>query len=406
MPTLSAAIRADPQPPRPLGANLLELWHLDPAITFLNHGSFGAVPRAVLEAQSAWRQRLESRPVEMLDRRRDEFFAEAKGSIGRFLDMKPQNFGFVVNATSGVNAVLRSIDLRAGDELLTTTHVYNAVRQTMRYIAERAGATYREALLPLPVASAGEVMQAIVQALSPRTRLLVIDHVTSPSAMVLPIGEIVMEVQRRGVDVLVDGAHAPGMIPLDIETISAAYYTANLHKWVCAPKGSAFLWVRPDRQAMIHPCTISHFLGNGLVEEFGWQGTRDLSPWLSAPAAIEFFERRFGWDRVLRHNHELAVWAQTLLARRWGVHPLTPPDGSMTGSMTSVPLPESARHRFDSAEALQAAILDRFRIEVPIMDRCGQWWLRASCQVYNSPDQYERLATAVADLAAGQLASA
>ena len=179
--------------------------------------------------------------------------------------MRPEDFGFVGNATDGVNAVLRSMDLRAGDELLTTDHVYHAIRQAMRYVAGRAGATVRELPVPLPVESADQIANAVLAGLSPRTRLLVIDHVTSPTALVFPIERIIAGSAERGVDVLVDGAHAPGMLPLDVGRLGAAYYAGNLHKWVCAPKGSAFLWARPDLQANVHPLVISHFLSEGFT---------------------------------------------------------------------------------------------------------------------------------------------
>ena len=385
-------------PPQPLGEDPLSHWWLDPSITFLNHGCFGAAPRAVLEAQTRWREQLEARPVELLERRRDELLGRARETVGRFLGADPADLGFVTNATGGVNAVIRSLRFGDGDELLTTTHVYSAVRQTMRYLAGRAGARHVEMELPLPIRSPDDVVDAVAGALSERTRLLVIDHVTSPTAVLLPVGRIIELCAQRGVDVLVDGAHAPGMVDLDLGRLGPAYYTGNLHKWVCAPKGAALLWVRRDRHGGIHPNTISHFLDEGLVREFGWQGTRDITAWLGAAESIEFMERTFGWARLRRHNHELAVWAQALLAQAWQVEPGTPADGSMLGSMATVPLPPEAARRFESAETLQARLYEQYRIEVPVIVWGDRWWVRASCQVYNTPAQYERLAKAVVEL--------
>ncbi len=387
-----------PSPPASLGQDLLSRWALDRSITFLNHGTFGAAPRAVLDAQVAWRQRLEARPIELLDRRRAELLTPAAEAVGRFIGARPRDFGFVSNATGGANAVLRSLRHAAGDELVTTYHVYNAIRQTMKYVAAQAGATSIEVRIEVPVRGPDDLVDPIAEAIGDRTRLVVIDHVTSPTAIRVPVERIVALCADRGVDVLVDGAHAPGMLDLDVQGLGAAYYTGNLHKWVCAPKGAAFLWVRPDRQAGIHPGTISHFLDQGFTAEFGWQGTRDITAWLCAKDAIEFMAG-FGWDRVRRHNHELAVWVQAMLASRWSVEPVTPPDGSMTGSMVTLPLPAAARRAHASVKALQARLYDEHRIEIPVMEWDGAWWIRASCQIYNLPRQYEALADAVLELA-------
>ncbi|MHC4081013.1 MAG: aminotransferase class V-fold PLP-dependent enzyme [Planctomycetota bacterium] len=387
-------------PPKALGADLRSLWYLDPSVVFLNHGSFGATPRPVLEAQTAWRRRLEANPVKFLDRRGPSVIDEAKQVVGRFVGAGSANFGFVTNATNGINAVLRSLRFAPGDELVTTDHVYNAIRQTMRHVARQADARAVEVEIPLPIRSADDVVEPLAATLCDRTRLVVLDHVTSPTAVVFPVEQILSLCAKRGVDVLVDGAHAPGMIDLDVEGFGAAYFAGNLHKWVCGPKGAAFLWVRPDLQSGIHPNTISHFLDDGLPAEFGWQGTRDITAWLCAAEAIDFMDRTLGWDRIRRHNHELAVWAQALLCERWGAEPSTPLDGSMLGSMVTVALPPQAPQHFESTRALQAWLYDKHRIEIPVIEWAKKWWIRASCQVYNTPDQYEFLADAVTELIA------
>jgi len=383
-----------------LGPDMLSHWLLDPAITFLNHGCFGATPRGVLEAQTAWRERLETHPVELLDRGRRDLLAGPKRAVGSFIGADPDDFGFVTNATGGVNAVLRSLRFEPGDEIVTTDHVYNAVHQTLRYISRASGARTIQVAVPLPVAGPDQVTEAIAAALTDRTRLVLVDHIGSSTGVVFPVKQVVALCDSRGIDVLVDGAHGPGMVELDVAGLGAAYYTGNLHKWVCAPKGAAFLWVRPDRQSGVHPNTISHFLDEGLAEEFQWQGTRDITAWLCAPDAIDFM-RQFGWAQVRRHNHELAVWAQTMLSRRWQVAASTPADGSMLGSMATLPLPGGLQERFADVAALQRRLYDLDHIEVPIIEWNHRWWVRVSCQVYNDRGQYERLGEAVMEHATG-----
>jgi isopenicillin-N epimerase len=389
-------VPAQADPPKPIRPDIASEWMLDASIDFMNHGSFGARPRVVLEAQARRRAEFEARPIEWLDRRRNGLIEEAKRALGPFLGVAPNDMGFVTNATGGINAVLRSLEIQRGEELLTTNHVYNAVRQTMRHVANRAGATYRELNIPLPVRSADQIIEAIEAALSRTTRILVVDHITSPTALVLPVQRIVESCARRNIDVLIDGAHAPGMLRLNVEAIGAAYYAANLHKWLSAPPGAAFLWVRPDKQAGVHPTTISHFLDEGFAKEFSWQGTRDISPWLCAADAWDYFNC-LGWQRVMQHNHQLAVWAQSMLCHRWEVEPVTPVDGSMIGSMVTVLLPrqESLRKGFADHLALRDEFYGKHRLEVPVVDWDGRWWVRPCCQVYNRAEQYERLAEVV-----------
>ncbi len=379
-------------PPSSLAPDIKAEWLLDPRITFLNHGSFGATPRVVLDEQTKWLRRLEAEPIEMLNRRRDALQDAAKKEIGKFLGMQPANFGMVTNATDGINAVLRSLNFKPGDELLTTTHVYNAVRQAMRFVAGRTGAAYREIDVPTPVASAGQIERIVIDALTPATRLLVIDHVTSPTALVFPVERIAAACGSRGVDVLVDGAHAPGMLPLNVEQIGAAYYAGNLHKWVCAPKGSAFIWVRPDRQAEIHPLIVSHFFNQGFAAEFSWQGTRDISSWLATPKAIEFLGS-IGWERLRAHNNGLAKWAQAILCEHWSVTPLSPLDGSLLGSMCTIPLPAPLNQMSEPAiKQFQQKLYDQERIEVPFFLWQGSVHARPCCAAYTERADIQRLA--------------
>ncbi len=368
-------------------------------LVFLNHGSFGALPRAVFDAQTQWRAKIEADPIEMIGRRSADLIEQAKIPVGEQFGMKPADFGFVTNATEGVNTVLQSLVLRPGDELLTTDHVYNAVRQAMKFTARRAGATVREIEIPLPVQSSDQIRDLVLSAISPKTRLLVIDHVTSPTGLVFPMEEIVAGCRECNVEILVDGAHVPGMLPLNVEKLGATYYVANLHKWVCAPKGSAFLWVAPDHQPGVHPTVISHHLDEGFTKEFAWLGTRDLSAWLTIPTAIAFMND-LGFDNVMNHNHALVVWAHQMLVDRWDVAPLSPVDGSLLGSLATIMLPGSLGDPKDKkVQSLQKRLHDEFRIEAPLVAWKGRQMLRVACQVYNTPAEYELLSQAILSVA-------
>jgi isopenicillin-N epimerase len=382
-------------PPRPIRDNLRADFLIDPGLAFLNHGSFGAVPRVVLDEQTIWRQRIEADPIEMLGRQSRPLIDDAKQTIGRRLGMNPADFGLVTNATEGVNCILRSLDFSAGDELLTTNHVYNAVRQAMKFIARKTGAVYNEIDVPVPINSSADILRPILRAITLKTRLVVIDHITSPTALVFPVREILDACAERGVDVLVDGAHGPGMVPLHIDSLGPAYYAGNLHKWTCSPKGSAFIWVRPDKQSRIHPLVVSHFFDQGMVKEFGWQGPRDISAWLSVPRALRYLTE-IGWENIMTHNHAMAVWANQLLCAHWNVPPISPKDGSMLGSMATVPLPPPMDQLpNEDVLKLQQKLHDQHRIEVPIMTWAGRNYIRPCCQIYNIADDIHRLADAI-----------
>lgn len=376
---------------------------LDPTVDFLNHGSFGALPRRVAAAQDRARAWIEAHPIERLGRRCRELLRPARERVAAFVGADPEELAFVTNATEGANAVLRSIAFAPGDRILATNHVYNAVRQTARLAARRAGASYEEIPIPLPLEHPERVTERIVDHLDARVRLLVLDHLTSPTAVRLPIERIVAEAEARGVRTLVDGAHAPGMIPLDIQSMRCSYYVANLHKWVCAPKGAAFLVARRAVQGDLHPAVVSHFLDQGFTNEFDWQGTRDITPWICVPDALDFMDDAslgLGWARVMEHNHRLAVWVQEHLHRRWGVSPLARPEE--LGAMVSVPLPTALQPAEGNAEALeflQQELYDRHAIEAPLVDWNGTRLVRPCCQVYNRAEQYERLGVAVEAMA-------
>lgn len=384
-------------PPPFDSGDLADLFPLDRSYTFLNHGSFGSVPREVLASQRLIQDEIEARPIEMLGRRMKTLLPAARERVGAFVGARPDRLAFVVNATEGVNAFLRSMRWSAGDEVVVVEHVYNAMRQSLRRLGAEYGVVLREIAVPLPIRDPGEWITAVEPALNGRTKLLLIDHITSPTALVLPVAEIVALARSRGIRTLVDGAHAPGAIDLDIESIGADAYTANLHKWTCAPKGCAILWVSEALRGQVHPLATSHEYERGFTLEFDWQGTRDFSAWLAAPAAIDFLGR-LGWERIRAHNHAMASWAHRSLCERWAVAPLSPLDGSMLASMAAVPLPAGVQERFGSAESLQAELYDRHRIEIPVIDWKGRWHVRVSCHLHTRPEDVERLSSVVLGL--------
>ncbi len=381
------------------------LWPLDPTVAFLNHGSYGACPTEILAYQSALRAELEAGPVRFLGRELEGRLDVARAALGAFVGADPDDLAFIGNATSGVNAVLRSLEFAAGDELLTTDHAYAACKNTLDYVARRSGARVVVATLPFPVASPEAIVTAVLAKATSRTRLALLDHITSPTGLILPMERLVAELSGRGVESLVDGAHVPGMIPLDLRSLGAAYYSANCHKWLCTPKGSAFLWVRRDRQPSIHPLTISH----GAVGErpgrtrfrleFDWTGTQDPTAWLTVPKAIEYLGGLVpgGWPALMARNRAIALEARRLLCAAVETAPACPDE--MIGSLASVILPDSMTTEtgWRVPEPLQGRLFGAHGIEVPVM----RWpapprrLIRVSAQLYNRGEQYVRLADAL-----------
>ena len=387
-------------------------WRLDPTVTFLNHGSYGACPEPVLAAQRALRDRLEAEPVRFLSGELPGRLDAARLAVAGFLGADPDGLAFVPNATTGVNTVLQSVRFRPGDELLTNDHEYNATINAMRAVAARDGARVVVAPLPFPIAGPGEVLETILAAVTSRTRLVVISHVTSPTALIFPVAELVAELDRRGVDTLVDGAHAPGMVPVDLDALGAAYWAGNGHKWLCGPKGTGMLWVRADRREAIHPLVVSHGANEPLAgrsrfrHEFDWTGTVDPTGYLALPEAIDWLGSVVapapgGWPALMAANHALALAGRDRVAAALGVEPPAP--DSMLGSMAALPLPGLADER--AAATLQAALLAKAGIQVPIggwpvraarvEGRIAAILLRISAQRYNEPADYDRLAEAL-----------
>lgn len=325
------------------------LWALDTAVRHLNHGSFGAVLNEVLELQSEWKRRFEADPTHFVFRDLQPAMDRARDAVAAFVGADPLLVAPVRNATTGVASVLRSFEplLASGDQLLTTTHDYNAVRQILRFTAERTGAEVVVARVPFPIEGAGQVTEAVLGAVNSRTRLAVIDHVTSPTALVFPIQEIVAVLEPE-IPVLVDGAHGPGQVTVAVDDLGASWYTGNLHKWVCAPKGAGFLHTRADRIEMTIPAVISHGY-NAVVEGpegryrglFDWLGTDDFSAWAVVPDVLRLVGGlgTGGWEGVMKRNHDLVLEGRSVISEAVDVR-LPAPD-EMVGSMASVRLPDA-----------------------------------------------------------------
>jgi isopenicillin-N epimerase len=379
----------------------------DPGVVFLNHGSFGSTPRAVLDVATSFRERFERDPIGFVLKELEPGLDAARAAAGKFLGADPEDLVFVKNATAGVNTVLASAGLAEGDEVLVTNHGYGACNNAAEEWAARAGGRVVTAVVPFPVSGPGAVIDAVLAALTPKTRLAVIDHVTSPTGLVFPLAELVKELRARDVVTLVDGAHGPGMLPLDLRALGADYYTGNFHKWCCAPKAVAFLYTAKERQKSTRPLVISHGARNPRSDrsryllEFDWVGTDDFSPALSLPFTLSFIGDLMpgGWDAVWKHNRDLALEARAILIEAVGGAPACPE--SMVGTLAAVVLPDAkapvSKPGWPFAEPLYGALREKHGIEAMAIHfpvRPNQL-VRVSAHVYNDVSDYHALATAL-----------
>lgn len=372
---------------------LRDLFLLDPEVVFLNHGSFGAVPRPVFEEYQRRQAEVERQPV-LFFRRADDLLAGARQTLADYLTCEADDLVFVPNATSGLNIVIRSLPLREGDEILTTDHEYGALNNTWEFARAKAGARYIHHPIPLPAQSREAIVEDFWRAVTPRTRVIYLSHITSPTALILPIEEICRRARAAGIMTIIDGAHAPGHIPIDLAALDVDIYAGNCHKWLCAPRGSAFLWVRREHQPLVEPMIVSHGWRPGATfqERHTWQGTRDLCAFLCVPAAIAF-QREHGWDEVRRRCHALASEARRRVAGQFGLEPLTPDSPAWFGQMITLPLPPC-----DLGE-LKRRLYDEERIEAPTIGWGGRHGIRLSFQGYNDPDDLDAVVAALARLA-------
>ncbi len=356
-------------------------------IIFFNHGSFGACPRPVFERYQNWQLELERQPIEFLLRHRPTLMAEARAALADYLNVPASELVYVTNATSGMNIAARSLRLQAGDEILSTSQEYGAINRLLEFVAARSGARIIQHQVRLPYTSDEDFVAAFFADASPRTKAIVISHITSPTALIFPIELICQRARELGILTIIDGAHAPGQIPLDLTALGADVYSGNCHKWLCAPKGAAFLHVRAEHHEWIDPLVISHGwrAGTDFVERNEWTGTRDIAPWLTVPAAIEF-QRQHNWPAVRAECHRFAAYAQAQLCDRYGLPPLS---HDKFAQMVTILLPE-----FEPAVVKQR-LYDEYRIEVPIGQFLGQCGIRVSVQAYNSPADIEQLLAAL-----------
>ena len=366
-------------------------------IAFLNHGSFGACPGPVFETYQEWQRRLESQPVAFLGRDLSEYLTSARQPLARYLGTYPEQLVFVPNATLGMNIIARSLDLQPGDEVLGTNHEYGAVERTWRFNCAQHGAHYRTQPIPLPVTSSQAIVDQLWEGVTERTRVIVISHITSPTALIFPVGEICRRARAQGILTVIDGAHAPGHIALDLDAIGADFYTGNCHKWLSSPKGAGFLYARPERQTLLQPLIVSwgwESRAPGLSrfhDYFDWTGTADPSAYLSVPAAIDF-QAQHDWPSVRVACHRLVNDARARIAALTGLPHVVPDSDEWWGQMCVIPLPPC------DVVQLQRRLYDEHQVEVPLLEWDNRPYVRVSAQAYNSPADIDRLVDGLAQL--------
>jgi len=370
---------------------LRDLFHLRPDVVFLNHGSFGACPRLVMDVYREWQLELERQPVEFLGRRFAGLMYDARKALAGFVGAAPDDLVYVTNATTGVNIVARALKLGPGDEVLSTDQEYGAAERTWRVICGKRGARFVPRPIPLPLESKEQVVDAVWSGVTERTRVLFMSHIAPNSAIILPVADLVARARDAGIVTVVDGAHAPGQLDLDLSSLGADFYTGNCHKWLMAPKGAAFLYARPQAQPLLEPLVVSWGdLSRGdsrFVQENEWQGTRDIAAYLSVPAAIRF-RRDHDWPALQQRCHELAVRARRELASATGIAPICPEGDAWFRNMAAHPLPPG------DARELKRRLYDEFKVEVPVNEQNGSWYLRVSVQGYNDESDVDALVDA------------
>ena len=374
-----------------------DLFLLDPAVIFLNHGSFGACPRPVFEEYQRWQRELERQPVEFLGRRFNDLMRAARSALGDFVGADADDVTYVMNATVGLNVVARSIPLRPGDEVLTTDHEYGALDRTWRFLCDKQGAKYIRQPVRVPIQSAEEVIEAIWSGVTDRTRVLFISHITSPTAITFPIAPLIDRARQAGIISIIDGAHAIGQVDLNLRELGADFYSSNCHKWLMAPKGSAFLYARKEMQHLVEPLVVSWGWQaekpgrSKFIDEQEWQGTRDIAAYLTVPAAIQF-QREHQWAQVREECHELVQYARERVSALTGLPPLTPDEAQWFTQMSALPLPPC------DLDALKRRLYDEFKIEIPVIHWNDRHFARISIQGYNTRADVDVLIEALSAL--------
>lgn len=383
------AWKRDAQPIADAGRHFL----VRPDIAYLNHGSYGARPQPVFDTYQRWQRELEAEPVEFLSRRLPDLLAEARASVADYVGTSPDNLVFVPNATHGMNIIARSLEFSPGDEVLGTDHEYGAVERTWRFVCERQGAHYRTQPIPLPVTSADAIIEQLWRGVTERTRLIVVSHISSPTALIFPVAEIARRAAAQGILTAVDGAHAPGQIDLNLDAVGADFYVGNGHKWMSGAVGAGFLYARPNRQQLLKPLVVSWGWDprepgpSPFQDYFGWIGTDDPAAYLSMPAAIAF-QREHDWPKVRAACHALASQTQAQIATMTGLSPISPDSLEWWSQMCVAPLPSNGNL---TVQELQRHLWEEYQVEIPIVEWQGYCFVRLSIQAYNSVDDVERL---------------
>jgi isopenicillin-N epimerase len=378
-------------------------WDLDEEMVFLNHGSFGSTPRFVLQKQNELRTQMEKESVRFMLRELYPLYQNSLKRLAQFIGANENNLVFVKNATMGVNTIFHSLKFDPGDEILIHSHAYGACVNTIKWYAEQHKAKIVIANIPFPVSNKQQILDAYHSCISPRTKIALIDQITSPTGILFPVEELVESLQTKNIDVLVDGAHAPGQVPLNLHKLNAAYYTGNCHKWICSPKGSAFLYVREDKQHLIHPIQISHLFDAPVSKEkiwqgqFFWPGTDDYTAYCCVGIAIDYFENNFegGWNSIMKKNNQLAINGRKILSEKLDT-PLPTPD-DMIVNLASVCLGESELppYGFNFISEVQKKLFSEYKIEVPVLvfnRENPRLWVRIAAQLFNTLEQVEYLA--------------
>jgi isopenicillin-N epimerase len=363
---------------------------LNPDVIFLNHGSFGATPLPVFENYQAWQRKLEFQPVEFLGRMLPSYLKESRTQLGKFLNTEPSNLVYIPNSTHGINIIARSLLLHPGDEVLTTDHEYGAMDRTWKFLSKKSGFSYVTANLQMPLSTSETFITNLFDKVTSKTKVIFLSHITSPTSLIFPVAKVCEKARSMGIISIIDGAHAPGQIPLDLSDLGTDYYVGNLHKWLCAPKGAAFLYARPEMQKMLEPLVVSWGWESDcpgestFLDYYEWTGTQDVSPYLAVPAAINF-QKTNNWQGVQIGCHQLAQDILGKISSRFGEPPLSTSD-TWFAQMVGIPLPA----RIDPL-ILKTELYDRYRIEVPVHKWNGRTILRVSVQAYNTWAELEFL---------------
>jgi len=376
--------------------NLKQYFLLDPTITFLNHGSFGATPKPVFQEYQHWQLELENQPVEFLGRRHNDLMRSSREALAKFLGTSAGNLIYVQNVTIALNIVARSLELGTGDEVLSTDHEYGAMDRTWRFLSKERGFAYINR--PVELTSKEAFVESFWRGVTPRTKVIFLSHITSPTATIFPVEEIIYRAREKNIITIIDGAHVAGQLPLNLDTLGADFYGGNLHKWLCAPKGAGFLYARPEVQHLLKPLVVSWGYeseapsGSTFIDHHEWWGTRDVAAFLTVPTAIQF-QQDHDWGKVRSACHQLAVETWQRINDLTGLAPLHPSADEWFAQMIVSPLPADT----DIVE-MKRQLYDQHRIEIPLIDWHGHKLIRLSVQGYNSKGEMDRLLTALRQL--------